>query len=198
MIELTDLVKESAVTLEEITLDWGRLRDGTSRLERLEQEADEKVHQISDDIDRFFILPLDKEDLSRLTDSLDDVLDKIEQVSNRLKIYNIPETNSDLQAFSHLAVQATEQIRLGVRLIAERKMQSFEFGACFEKLESLENSADLLHRTLLEKLMRPDGPANGDLLSIIKWKEIFQTLEDTLDRCEDIAVIFSRLKTKYK
>lgn len=197
--ELAELVNKSAVTLREITLDWSRLRDGASRMEELEQEADEKVHQISDDIDRFFILPLDKEDLSRLTDSLDDVVDQIEQVSNRLKIYNIPETNADLQAFSLLIVQATEQINLGVRLIADRKMQSFEFGACFEKLESLEGAADRLHRALLEKIMRPDGPAIQDgLLSVIKWKEIFQTLEDTLDRCEDIAVIFSRLKTKYK
>ncbi len=199
LMDLSDLVRQSAVTLRDITLDWKRVREGAARMEELEQEADEKVHQISDDIDRFFILPLDKEDLSRLTDSLDDVVDKIEQVSNRLKIYNIPETNSDLQAFSHLIVQATEQIRLGVRLIAERKMQSFEFGSCFEKIESLESAADHLHRTLLERLMRPDGPAiQGDLLSVIKWKEIFQTLEDTLDRCEDIAVIFSRLKTKYK
>lgn len=199
LLELAGFARDSAVALREITLDWGRLREGGSRMERLEQEADEKVHQISDDIDRFFILPLDKEDIGRLTDSLDDVVDKIEQVSNRLKIYNIPGTNEDLQAFSHLIVQATEQIHLGVGLIVERRMQSFEFGACFERLQSIENAADRLHRESLEKLMCEEGPApEGDILGIIKWKEIYQTLEDTLDRCEDIAVIFSRLRTKYK
>jgi hypothetical protein len=144
-------------------------------------------------------LPLDKEDLSRLTESLDDVIDLVEQAANRLKIFGIPDTNPDLQAFASLIVQAAEQIHKGVLLIVDRKMQSEEYVGCLAKLEHLENEGDRLHRRLLEKLMGPNpSDFDGDLLKLIKWKEIFQTLEDTLDRCEDIAVIFSRLKTKYK
>lgn len=199
LVKQSELVKETAKIFKDITHDWNKLIDGCAELEALENQADEQVHSISGDIDTFFILPLDKEDISELTESLDDVVDNLEQIANRIKIYRISQSNDALKKFSNLILQAAEQIHQGILLIREHKMASVDYATCYKKLQDLENEGDHLHRKVLGELFG-EGPSdfNGkDPLSAIKWKEIFQTLEDTLDRCEDIAVMFSRLRTKY-
>ncbi len=200
LVTQSALVKEAARIFRNITHNWGQLMEGCAELEALENQADDQVHSISADIDTFFILPLDKEDISELTESLDDLVDNLEQVANRIKIYKISQSNDALKKFSNLILQAAKQIHQSVLLIRERKMASVDYAACYKKLQDLENEGDQLHRTVLEGLFG-EGPSNfngKDPLSVIKWKEIFQTLEDTLDRCEDIAVIFSRLRIKYR
>lgn len=200
LVKQSELVKETAKIFRNITHDWDQLMDGCAELKALENRADGQVHSISGDIDKFFILPLDKEDISELTESLDDVIDNLEQVANRIKIYKISRSNGALERFSNLILQAAEQIHQGILLIRERKIGSVDYAICYKKLHDLENEGDQLHRKVLEELF-DEGPSDfnvKDPLSVIKWKEIFQTLEDTLDRCEDIAVIFSRLRIKYR
>lgn len=200
LVKQSILVRESAKIFKKITHDWKLLIDGCRTLKELEKQADKHVHSINDDIDTYFILPFDKEDISELTESLDDVVDNLEQVANRIKIYRISKSTDAVKIFANIILEATEQIHQGILLIHERKMASAEYVSCLKNLHALENQGDQLHRKVLEKLMgEASSDFNGkDLLSIIKWKEIFQTLEDTLDRCEDIAVILSRLRIKYK
>jgi uncharacterized protein Yka (UPF0111/DUF47 family) len=84
-------------------------------------------------------------------------------------------------------------------MIKDRKMESTEYDACCKSLHDLESEGDRLHREVLEKLLGEGSDDFGkDPLSIIKWKEIFQTLENMLDKCEDISVVFSRLRIKYR
>lgn len=193
------IVKEAAQVFCDITRDWEQLRKGASTLQQLEREADELVHSITNEIEKVFILPLDKEDIEELTESLDDVVDNLEEAVNRLTIYNISKGNDALREFSELITQSAEQIHDGILMIKGRKMASQGFASCGKILRDLESEGDKLHRKVLEDLMG-DGSSsfNGnDYLSILKWKEIFQTLEDTLDKCDNIAKLFARLRVKY-
>jgi len=169
-------------------------------LQTLEREADELVRRITDDIEKTFVLPLDKEDIADLTESLDDVVDNLEEAVNRLNIYNISKGNDALGDFSELIKQAAVQIHEGILMIKERRIASDDFASCGKMLHDLESQGDKLHRKVLENLMagRFSFLINGnDCLSILKWKEIFQTLEDTLDKCDDIGKLFARLRIKY-
>ncbi|UCG80553.1 MAG: DUF47 family protein [Desulfobacterales bacterium] len=200
MLKQSSIVKEAAQVFQKITLDWKQLKGGSSALQMLERRADELVHTITDDIEKTFILPLDKEDIAELTESLDDVVDNLEEAVSRLNIYKIAKANDALEDFSELIKQAAVEIHKGILMIKERKMASEDFASCGKMLRDLESQGDKLHRNTLEKLMGNHSSSfiNGnDYLSILKWKELFQILEDTLDKCDNIGKLFARLRIKY-
>lgn len=193
------IIKEAASVFQQLSEDWKHLHSYCAKLEALENEADLIVQAITDDAEESFILPLDKEDVKELTELLDDIIDNVEETADRLKIYKMPKTNQAVQDFAALIFQCTEQIQLGLQLLNERKLTSDKFEVCVIRLHELEGQGDKLHRQVLEKMMgeRSAEFDRKDLLSVIKWKEIFQTLEDTLDICETVAVLFVRLRIKY-
>jgi predicted phosphate transport protein (TIGR00153 family) len=200
LLEQSAIVKEVAQVFRNITRDWEQLEDGSSALQTLEGQADKLVHSITDDIEKTFILPLDKEDIAVLTESLDDVVDNLEEAVNRLNIYKIFKSNDSLRDFSELIEQSAAYIHKGMSMIKEGKIASDDFASCGKMLHDLESQGDKLHRKVLEDLMGNRSPSflNGnDYLSILKWKEIFQTLEDTLDKCDHIGKLFARLRIKY-
>jgi len=199
LVDLSALVKETALLFGDIVHDWSRLEKGYEMMEELESRADKHVHSISDDIESHFILPLDKVDISELTESLDDLIDNMEQITNRLVIYSIPESNGALKKFSALILEAVDKIHQCVELIRGNKMASDDYSNAYKRIQEIESDADRLHRNVLRDLLGEGGSGiyGNDPIAIIKWKELYQTLEDTLDRCEDISVILSRLRIKY-
>lgn len=199
LVEQSLVMKESAQKFQNIVNEW-KLNEGCIILKELENKADEFVHDITNEIEKTFILPLDKEDIKEITERLDDIVDNLEQVANRLLIYKIPESNQILKDFSTLISESVERIHNNILMIKERKIISEEFTSGIKSLHTLENQGDELHRGVLEKMMenRLSFIDGKDPISIIKWKEIFQTLEDTLDKCEDFAAIFEKLRIKYR
>jgi len=200
LVEQSRIIQETAQLFREATHDWRKLKENSSKIEDLEMKADELVHAITDEIETAFILPLDKEDLKELTELLDDIEDDIEEVANRLIIYRISKPNQALQEFSDFILASVEKISQAIRLIKENKLTSKEFFTHYRSLHEIENKADQLHRKVLGQIMGNGSPASygKDTRSALKWIEIFQTLEDTLDECEDVAIIFDRLRIKYK
>ena len=200
LVKQSSIVEEAAQVFHDITRDWGQLQNGAFILQTLEQQADGLVHRITDDIEKTFILPLDKEDIAELTESLDDVVDNLEEAVSRLNIYKISKGNDALKDFSELIKQAAVQIHKGILMIKERKMTSEDFASCGKMLSVLESQGDKLHRKVLEDLMgKPSSffVSGNDYLYILKWKEVFQTLENTLDKCDNIGKLFARLRIKY-
>ena len=199
LVEQALIIKKSAQLLQETTRDLRNLNNDAKKLEELERKADELVHTITDDIEKTFILPLDKEDIKELAELLDDIEDQLEETTNRLSIYNIKKSNDALKNFSELVLEATGQIYKGVCLIKSNKLNSKEFFSCYRNLHQIESEGDKLHRETLKSLMANSSAAYGKgPISILKWMEIFQDLEDTLDACEDVAIIFDRLRIKYQ
>jgi len=199
LVKQSSIILEAVETFQRMVEDWSRLEEGSAALEKMERASDELVHEITDEIESAFILPLDKEDIKRLTELLDDIMDNLEQVASRLNIYEIPNSNQALKDFSELVLQSTRKVHEAILLIRDRKLTSQEFTSCIESLHELENRGDGLHRRILRDMMRGLSPeyGGGNPLSIIKWKEVFQTLEDTLDVCEDLAAFFGMLRIKY-
>ncbi|MCK4391015.1 MAG: DUF47 family protein [Desulfobacterales bacterium] len=199
LARLSSIVKHAGDVLDNLTRDWKQLKNASSELRDLERQADELVKSITNEIETVFILPLDKEDIGDLTECLDDVVDNVEEAVNRLHIYKISESNETLRAFAQLIRESAGEIHKGILMIKEQKIASEDFALCGSVLRDLESQGDKVHRNVLEKMMDKDSSfLNGnDYLSILKWKEIFETLENTLDKCDNIAKLFSRLRIKY-
>lgn len=193
-------IEEAADIFQKMVNDFNDIEGMAEKLKIAENEADGLVHDIKVDVEKTFLLPIDKDDAQNLTEYLDNVIDNIEQTANRIHIYRIPKTDDVLKGFAELIKEAVTQIRKGLDLIKNRKQNTQNFIDCFQEIHTIENKGDHLHRNALEKLMNTLEGNNvcQNILLTIKIKEIYQTLEDTLDECEKIANLFEAIRIKYQ
>ncbi len=158
-----------------------------------EKKADVFVRAITDITAKSFILPLDKEDITHLVETLDTIIDNLERVENRLNIYHLP-TNEAVADFSKVLADCSHNIHIAFRELSLNRLTSREFLTCCENLNALEKKGDIIHRKHLETLMNDD---KAKPIMVIKWREIYQNMEDTLNQCELLAITFEQIRIKY-
>jgi uncharacterized protein Yka (UPF0111/DUF47 family) len=162
------------------------LRDGVSggpaslptaaiHIEQLEQQADGIVHDVLVRLNRSILAPLDPEDIHALASRLDDVLDGIEDCSYRLSAYRIACIPEKAVELCQIIVLASVQVEEAIRVLSAGKDVSPQ---CME-INRLENVADEIVRSSIEELMTGEG----DAIERLKLKEIYEFLENTVDRC---------------
>ncbi len=183
-------VLNGARALRALFDDYGRLAEHRKRIKDIEHRGDEIVHHIYGSLNRAFVTPLAKEDLSGLASKLDDVLDYINATATRLVIYEIDKPTKVMTDFADLILKATEEIRNGVRSVRDPKGQD-DVIACTIEVNRLENVADDLLIAALGELVK-----TGDPIRIIKLKEVYEYLEIVTDRCEDVANVLEDIVVK--
>jgi|SoiMethySBSTD1v2_1073268.scaffolds.fasta_scaffold02265_7 uncharacterized protein len=155
-----------------------------ARIKELEHETDVITHTCVERLHTTFITPFDRDDIHRLITRMDDVMDFIESASERIALYELQEMTSDVRDLSGVLVRATEAVATAVTGLADLKRSQAILDACIE-VNRLENEADEILRNALATLFRQAS----DPLLVMKWKEVYDALENATDRCEDVANI---------
>ena len=154
-------------------------KDAVKRIKELENKGDDIAHKLIKDLDRSFITPLDKEDIHRLCGLLDDIMDHIDRAARRLVLFNIDNVDNFIKEMAEIIVGAVLEVDKGILNLKKlRDMDDF-----YIRIHSLENRSDKIFHTALSNLFSD----NEDPVNIIKLKDIYQILENTIDTCEDIA-----------
>ena len=162
---------------------------GTAReMLELEHVGDKIVHDIVRRLNKTFITPLDREDIYDLASTLDEILDSIEATADMMLLYRI-ETPTK-QAVEQAAVIARQTAVLRVAIDGLEKRKSLDEN--WIEVNRLENEGDRLYRDAVAELF--DGDRTGT--DIIKWKDIYTTLEASIDQCEDVANILESIVLK--
>lgn len=158
-------------------------------IKRLEHEADQVTHEVVNRLDRTFITPLDREDIHRLASDLDDVMDAMDGTARRAQIFGIGEAPPGVK-------QLTEVIERMVAVLAEGvarlKKGNDVMQYCVEA-KKLEEEGDAIYHESLGDLFANER----DALEIIKWKELYDKLEGTLDQSEDVANVLESITLKH-
>jgi phosphate transport system protein len=157
-------------------------------IETLERRGDELTHRIVRRLNETFITLLDRADLHALTSRLDDVVDGIEAVASRMVLYRIPEPTPAARELVGFIVASAEQI---VEAMSRMPRFADVEKICVE-INRLENVADHVYRQAIASLFEGDRPT----ADLIKWKEIYELLEATTDRCEDVADVVEGIALK--
>ena len=150
-----------------------------SRIQSLEQEGDEIIHEIYVRLNRTFITPIDPEDIHSLSSSLDDILDGIEECTYRFVAYRIkpaPRPMAELCRIILLSVRTLERAFTALSRNAPLTEHTIE-------VNRLEQSADDIGREAVTELFSTEK----DCVQLMKLKEIYDLLEQTVDHCEDVA-----------
>jgi predicted phosphate transport protein (TIGR00153 family) len=162
-------------------------------LKALEHEGDDITRQVFEALNSSFITPLDREDIRSVTVDLDDILDYLEGIARYLVIFEIDEAPEPLTRFAEILLEMIREIDTVTRLIwnlgHERRVRESTV-----RISELENQGDDLYITVIADLFR-DGAA-ADPISAMKWKEIYQNLEDACDSCKDFTHIVGNVVIK--
>jgi predicted phosphate transport protein (TIGR00153 family) len=178
----------AARTLEELVLDYPDAKAKYQQIRDLEHHGDTLTHEVVKKLNTTFITPIDREDIYALASRLDDVLDLIDAVADRLILYRITTPGSGCADLAKVIVKTAEETDRAVHCL--RTLSPFYLKHCIE-VNRLENAADRLLRDLLAGLF--DG---SDPIEIIKWKEIYETMEAVTDRCEDVVNVIEGIVLK--
>jgi predicted phosphate transport protein (TIGR00153 family) len=160
------------------------LESQAERVKQMEHECDEITHAVVEGLHKTFITPIDRNDIYTLITKMDDIMDLVEAAADRLSLYDIPAMTKDVADLARCLVTSAEHVLGAVTGIRNLQKPNGIQQHCIE-INRLENVADKILRSALAKLFREEK----DPIAIIKWKEIYETLESATDRCEDVANI---------
>ena len=158
------------------------------RLRDLEHECDDVTHEIYNLINKTFVTPLEREDIYSLASSLDDVVDLAEEVADKIDLYGVTEITQAARQTGELLANAGTEISHavsdleGFRQLEQRRLE----------IHRLENEADRINREAMAQLFADDLSA----AALVKWKDIYDLLEATMDRCERIANLLEAIAIK--
>ena len=184
-------VTKAASLLVDLMEKFDNIEARAKEIYEVEQEGDILTHEIMKNLNKTFITPIDREDLHSLAASLDDVLDLIWGAVDRLMVFKIRETTKEAISMSKDLLVTTEVMQKAITNLKEKKYSHVQ-DYCIE-INRLENMIDRDFRDALGKLF----DEVKDPILIIKWKEIYEHLEDASDRCEDVANVLEAIVLKY-
>lgn len=180
----------AAVCFNELTSNGVVDEAGLKKISTIEHQCDEASHAIFDQLNKTFITPFDREDIHALAKEIDDVVDMLNSITSRMKIYKVA-GNPHLVEFS---VHIELSVRTVARAIKElRNLKNmFSIVECCVEINRLENEGDALRDKVLGELFETEK----NPIEIIKLKEIYEDSETVLDICEDIAHIIQTILVK--
>lgn len=183
-------IVHAAQMLQLLLDDYQDVDRRAEAIKSVEEEGDEITHTIIERLNRTFITPFDREDIFALAKQLDDLLDWIEACSARMAVYKIPYASPEAKELAHIIVSECEAV---VEAVTNLRNLDRMAGPLRE-INRLENLADHMQRDAIAKLFT----TNRDPIDVIKWKEIYETLEEATDQGEHVAHVLEGIHAKHK
>ena len=180
--------REIARTLVELLAGWPEDRSKLAEIRELEHEGDRLTHQVIDLLNRTFVTPFDRDDLYRLASAIDDICDHVDEAADDIDAYEVREVPAQAHRQAEVVHRAASRVHEVVERLEGFKDSSRELAA----LRELEDEGDRLEREAVAELFR----STTDPLTVIRWKDIHEQLEEAVDACENAADVLEAILVK--
>lgn len=191
-IELATSVNEAAHFLSNIKIGNTANKGIATKVQKLELKGDEFTHLLKQEADKSFITPIDREDVHALANSLNKVLDHIENVASGVYLLDVKANGHEFKNFTELIEESTQLILELAQDLSFKSKYLNRMKVNINTLHQLEKKGDELNRVALMNLFK----GTKKPVVIIKWKHIYDNLEQILDGCEEVADIFDEIIIK--
>ena len=186
--QLTAHLTQTARMLAELFDDPAHVTDHVRAIKDVEHKADVLTSTINQRIDKSFITPIDREDIHMLASRLDDVIDLIDGTARRFEMLHISIVKEPARALARVLIQAAQHIQTGVSAIRETKRVTEQAA----QIKRLEEEADAIYHSAVGDLFS----GQPDPLDVMKWKEMYDTLERATDSCMGVAQVLQSVSLK--
>ncbi len=186
---MADQLRQGARMLEAMFAVDPPLADKAHEIKEIEHQCDFLTHEIIQRLNKTFVTPIDREDIHELAKTLDDVMDAIDNAAALIPLYRIDRIRGGARELTHIIIKQTDEIRAAVAALEQKK------GVLAHAIEinRLENEADKIHKHAIGQLFDDEK----DPIAVIKWKEIYDILEEATDACEDVANLLENVVVKH-
>ena len=183
-VDTAEAICKTARMLEDLMTNYCNINHKIKAIEDMEHECDQYVHRILEQLNKSFITPIDREDIHLIAKELDNITDAIESTAHRFYMLNVKNIREESKILANLIVLCTAELR-EVMVDLKNMKKSTMLRKRIIEVNRLENEGDEIFRNAITQLFASEN----DPLEVIKWKEIYEYLENTLDACEDVANI---------
>lgn len=188
--QMTSYIYDASRALDAMLRDKSdTFPDHLRHIKSIEHACDEVTHTVSTRLNKSFITPFDREDIFLLSTALDDIVDLIDDSARAVVMYNVGEATEFSRRFADVIQRMAVQLHEIVSMLA----RPAGLAPRLVEIHRLENEGDDIYHQAVAQLFRQ--PA--DPLEVIKWKEIYETLENAVDRCESVANIIESVIIKH-
>jgi len=183
-----DNLEAAAVALHALVDDYDRLDERITNIQALEKRGDQIDREVNRKLEDAFVTPFDREDIHELVSRLDDVVDGIQAIAETFVIYGVAAPTPEAKRLA--AILDSQAVELAAAL---RKLDGLkDLERHFEAVHELENEADGLSRAAVARLFRDELPP----IEVIKWRDLYNGFENTIDAAEDAAEAMERMYHK--
>jgi hypothetical protein len=195
--KLAEKITQAVGLLEKLKENYSTLPQVSQELNKLEDEADEIVHQVVEELlyDHTRVTE-EKGDVRFFVHNMDNVIDSIEKAVNRLYIYRVKNLPKALPDFLPFLKEAARQIKIGVKSLRNIRKNDKILADCCVRINDLEDEADNVNRKWLAKIVGTNFSNVEDFKKTLAVKEIIDLLEYAMDQCEDVANILETFRLK--
>lgn len=187
--DLAAKMKKAAELLQLMFASPDRLAHYVTEIKKVEHEADAIVHDVAIRIDRTFITPFDREDIYRLAQELDTVVDLIDGTARRAAMFKLKDSRPDAAKLAEILQRAVNELEQSVRQMKERRSVAEHTLA----IKKFEEEGDTVYAEAVGGLFE----GAPDAITVIKWKEIYDTLEEALDRTHITSIVLESISLKH-
>jgi len=186
---MADELRKGARLLEAMFAVDPPLADKAHEIKEVEHKCDFLTHEIIQRLNKTFVTPIDREDIHELAKTLDDVMDAIDNAASLVPLYKIDKVRPGARELTRIIIQQCDEIRVAIEALERRK------GVLERAIEinRLENEADRIHMNAISQLF--DEETNP--IIVLKWKELYDLLEEATDACEDVANLLENVVVKH-
>jgi predicted phosphate transport protein (TIGR00153 family) len=186
--QLTAHLTQTARMLAGLFDDPQHVADHVRAIKDVEHKADVLTSTINQRIDKSFVTPIDREDIHMLASRLDDVIDLLDGTARRFEMLHIAEVKEPARQLAQLLISAAEHIQTGVSSIRQTKLVSEQA----VEIKRLEEEADAIYHSAVGDLFA----GSPEPLEVLKWKEMYDTLERATDSCMGVAQVLQSISLK--
>jgi hypothetical protein len=189
--EVAGIIVQAGKMFSDLVEQFDHRERRVNDLRELEHKCDMAVETILTTLARTFLTPFDREDIHSMATSMDDVLDNMEEAAYRLVAFRIERPTPEALKLALIIQQSCEYLQRAVQLL-HGQLSSQEMSQCLREISRLENDADDVFRTA-EASLFANPP---EIMTFIKWKELYEWLESTVDACRDVAHVINEIVVK--
>jgi len=186
--ELAKCLSGTTALLAKLFAEPERLDELVGEIKRLEHEADQLTHDVIVRIDKSFVTPIDREDIHLLASRLDDVIDVVDGVARRAQMFHVRQPRPEAARLAGVLCRSAEYLEGAVKNMKKPKMILSATG----QLKKLEEEGDAIYHDAVGALFATET----DPIEVIKWKELFDKLEDAVDLCDDAWNVLESIALK--
>lgn len=188
LANLSDNILKGSELMQEMMTKWDNLSEYSSEIHLIEHRCDDFTHNIVNELNETFITPIDREDIHYLVNALDNVIDSIDVIANRIHLYKVKNR-------IEFGTQMTDILNLQIKLISE-VVHNFEddkdMTSKLTAIRNYETQGDVIFQKALAHIFEYEN----DCIELIKKKELIELMEKAIDRCQTVAIVIEGIIIK--